>query len=170
MRAPLKLTVAAALVAATAWAAPEVLKGIRYRAVTLAHEERKMFKIPDVEKVTGSSGACLEETLDLEETQTLVITATCESVRTSMVWLKDGTRIHMLACAEASAVRPDLKKLRVKWQGELKKWKSTTACVRNGRVELHGWVESAADRDKLQAMVEKQDPTKLVNKVELIDE
>lgn len=159
------------LLALAAWAAPpEVLKGIRYRAVTLDHEERKMFKIPDVEKVTGSSGACLEETLDLEETQTLVLTATCESVRTSMVWLKDGTRIHMLACAEGKGVRADLKKLRVKWQGDLKKWKSVTACVRGGRVELHGWVDQKEDHERIAAMALKADPEKLVNKVELIDE
>ena len=149
---------------------PEVLKGIRYRAVTLANGERKLFKIPDVERVTGSWGACLEETVDLEETETLAITATCESMRTSMVWLKDGTRIHMLACAEGPSVSAPMKKLRAKLQGDLKKWKSTTACVRNGRVELWGWVESPADRDRIAALMEKQDPSKVVNKVELIEE
>lgn len=172
MRASLKAAAAAVVLAG--WVAsaggPEVLKGVRYRAVTLAASERKLFKIPDVDRVTGSSGACLEETLDLEETETLAITATCESVRTSMVWLKDGTRIHMLACSEAATVSAPLKKLRAKLQGDLKKWKSTTACVRNGRVELWGWVEHPADRDKIAALVEKQDPAQVVNKVELIEE
>ena len=40
-----------AVLAVTAWAAPEILKGVRYRAVTLAHEERKQFKIPEVERL-----------------------------------------------------------------------------------------------------------------------
>lgn len=155
--------------AAAAWAGPELLKGVRYRAVTLAHEERKHFKIPDVERLTASSGACLEESLDVEETQTLVISATCAGVRTSMVWLKDGTRIHMLACAEAGALKPELKKLRVKLQGELKKWKSATACVRNNRVELWGWVEEASDQEKIAALAAKYDVEKVVNKVELVE-
>jgi hypothetical protein len=155
--------------AAAAWAAPEVLKGLRYRAVTLAHEERKQFKIPDVERLTASSGMCLEETLDVEETQTLIISATCEGVRTSMVWLKDGTRIHMLACAEGAVLNPELKKLRVKLQAALKPWKSTTACVRNGRVELWGWVEEADDKEKIAAIAKKHDYEKVANKVELVE-
>lgn len=169
MRSSLIPAVLVALAATTAWAAPEVLQGVRYRAVTLAHGERKSFKIPDVDRVTGSSGACLEETLDLEETQTLVITASCEGMRTSMVWLKDGTRIHMLACSEGAAVPPALKKLRTKLQGDLKKWKSATACVRNGRVELWGWVEQPEDKDKIAALAGKYDSEKVVNKVELIE-
>ena len=157
------------LAAAAAWAGPEVLKGVRFRAVTLAHEERKQFKIPDVERLTASSGMCLEETLDVEETQTLIISATCEGVRTSMVWLKDGTRIHMLACAEGAGVKPELKKLRLKLQGELKAWKSATACVRNGRVELWGWVEEPDDKEKISQIAAKYDYEKVVNKVELVE-
>lgn len=157
------------LAATAAWAGPEVLKGVRFRAVTLAHEEHKQFKIPDVERLTASSGMCLEETLDVEETQTLIISATCEGVRTSMVWLKDGTRIHMLACAEGAAVKPELKKLRVKLQGELKAWKSATACIRNGRVELWGWVEEPDDKEKVAQIAAKYDFEKVVNKVELVE-
>ena len=157
------------LLAATAWAGPEILKGVRFRAVTLAHEERKQFKIPDVERLTASSGMCLEETLDVEETQTLIISATCEGVRTSMVWLKDGTRINMLACAEGAVMKPELKKLRTKLQGELKAWKSATACVRNNRVELWGWVEEPDDKEKIAAIAGKYDLEKVVNKVELVE-
>jgi hypothetical protein len=157
------------LSAAAAWAGPEVLKNIRYRAVTLAHEERKQFKIPDVERLTASSGMCLEETLDVEETQTLIIGATCEGVRTSMVWLKDGTRIHMLACAEGAMLNPDLKKLRMKLQSELKPWKSATACVRNGRVELWGWVEEKSDQEKIAKIANKHAYEKVANKVELVE-
>ena len=157
------------LIAATAWAGPEVLKGVRFRAVTLAHEERKQFKIPDVERLTASSGMCLEETLDVEETQTLIISASCEGVRTSMVWLKDGTRIHMLACAEGPVLKPELKKLRTKLLGELKKWKSATACVRNGRVELWGWALEPDDKDRIAAIASKYDVEKVVNKVELVE-
>lgn len=155
--------------AATAWAGPEVLKGLRFRAVTLAHEERKLFKVPDVERLTASSGMCLEETLDVEETQTLIISATCEGVRTSMVWLKDGTRISMLACAEGAVLDPGLKKLRVKLQTALKPWKSATACIRNGRVELWGWVESPEDKEKVEGIAKKYDFEKVVNKVEFVE-
>jgi len=137
--------------------------------VTLAHAERKQFKIPDVERLTASSGLCLEETLDVEETQTLIISATCEGVRTSMVWLKDGTRIHMLACAEGEVVKAELKKLRTKLQAELKKWKSATACVRGNRVELWGWVEEPSDQEKIAKIAGKYDFEKVVNKVELVE-
>jgi hypothetical protein len=157
------------LAAGSAWAGPEILKGVRYRAVTLAHEERKLFKIPDVERLTASSGLCLEETLDVEETQTLIISATCAGVRTSMVWLKDGTRIHMLACAEGAQLKPELKKLRAKLQAELKSWKSATACVRGGRVELWGWVEEPNDKERIEKIAAKYDVEKVVNKVELVE-
>jgi hypothetical protein len=86
-----------------------------------------------------------------------------------MVWLKDGTRIHMLACAEAGGVKPELKKLRLKLQGELKAWKSATACVRNGRVELWGWVEAPDDKAKISQLAAKYDVEKVVNKVELVE-
>ena len=156
------------LVGAAAWAGPEVLVGVRYRAVTISFEENKSFKVPGVERITASSGACLEETLDVEETQTLIITATCDGVRTSMVWLKDGTRIHMLACAEDKELKPELRKLRTKLQGELKAWKSATACVRNGRVELWGWVEKPEDKDKVAALALKHGE-KVLDKVEYIE-
>ena len=150
-------------------AAPEVLKDVRFRAVTLAPGERKQFKIPEVDRLTASSGQCLEETLDVEETQTLVLVAACEGVRTSMVWLKDGTRIHILACAEGPELKSELKKLRTALQGALKKWKSATACVRNGRVELWGWVEAPKDKDRIADIVATYDREKVVNKVEWIE-
>lgn len=157
------------LVGAAAWAGPEVLVGVRYRAVTIAFEENKSFKVPGVERITASSGACLEESLDVEETQTLIITAACEGVRTSMVWLKDGTRIHMLACAEDRELKPALKKLRTVLQGELKAWKSATACVKNGRVELWGWVEKQEDKDRIAALAVKHGFEKVLDKVELVE-
>ena len=169
MSASLKrLGAALLLVGAAAWAGPEVLVGVRYRAVTIGFEENKSFKVPDVERITASSGACLEETLDVEETQTLIITAACEGVRTSMVWLKDGTRIHMLACAEDRELKPELKKLRTRLQGELKAWKSATACVRNGRVELWGWVEKQEDKDRIVTLAQKYGE-KVLDKVEYVE-
>ena len=146
-----------------------MLIGTRFRAVTLGFEERKQFKIPGVERITAASGACLEESLDVEETQTLILTASCEGVRTSMVWLKDGTRIHMLACAEAADVKPQLKKLRVQLQNELKAWKSATACVRNGRVELWGWVEKQSDKERITRLSEKYGSEKVADKVEYVE-
>ena len=52
-------------------------------SVTLQPGESKQFKIPEVERLTASSGACLEEALDTEEEHTLVITAKCGGVRTT---------------------------------------------------------------------------------------
>ncbi len=157
------------LIACAAWAGgPEVLVGVRYRAVTIGFEESKSFKVPGVERVTAASGNCLEETLDIEETQTMVITAACEGVRTTMVWLKDGTRIHMLACAEDRELKPELKKLRAKLQSEMKGWKSATACVKNGRVELWGWVEKQEDKDKIAALALKHGE-KVLDKVEYVE-
>ena len=156
------------LVCSAALAGPEVLVGVRFRAVTIPFEENRSFKIPGVERITAASGACLEESLDVEETQTLIITAACEGVRTSMVWLKHGTRIHMLACAEARDPNPELKKLRSKLQVELKAWKSATACVKNGRVELWGWVEKQEDKDKIAALALKHGD-KVLDKVEYVE-
>lgn len=156
------------LCGALAWAGPEVLVNVRFRAVTIPYEENKSFKVPGVERITAASGACLEETLDVEETQTLIITAACEGVRTTMVWLKDGTRIHMLACGEDREPKPELKKLRAKLQTEMKAWKSATACVRNGRVELWGWVEKQEDKDKIVAIAQKHGE-KVLDKVEYVE-
>jgi hypothetical protein len=164
-----RAALAVLLASAAVWAAPELLKGVRYRAVTLAPEERKLFTIPEADRVTASSGACLEEALDVENTHTLIITASCEGLRTSMVWLKDGSRIAVLACAEASQTSPELKKLRLKVQGDLKGWKSATACVRNGVVQMWGWVESQEDKDRIARLVEKYGPEKVADKVEYVE-
>jgi len=144
---------------------PELLTGVKFRAVTLQPGESKQFKIPDVERLTASSGACLEESLDTEEEHTLVITARCGGVRTSMVWRADGTRIQMLACAEDEKSTPAAKKLRAKLQGELKAYKMVTACARYGRVELLGWVDSQAEVEKLTTLAAKHDAD---DKVELL--
>lgn len=158
-----------ALLGAVAWAAPEVLKGVQYRAVTLAPDEKKSFKIPGVERLTASSGDCLEESLDVEETETLIITAVCGGIRTSLVWLKDGTRIHMMACAEERDARSDLKKLRADVQKKLKS-KSATACVRNGRVEMWGWTGDKAEKERIAELSQKLGVEKVVDKVELLEE
>ncbi|MFT3840459.1 MAG: hypothetical protein QM723_25950 [Myxococcaceae bacterium] len=143
----------------------EVLTTERFRAVTLTPGESKQFKIPEVDRLTANSGNCLEESLDTEEEHTLVITAKCGGVRTSMVWLKNGEKIQMLACAEDDHSTPAAKKLRAKLQTELKAYKSVTPCARYGRVELLGWVEKQTDIDKISAIAIKNDAD---DKVELL--
>jgi hypothetical protein len=143
----------------------EVLTTERFRAITLTPGESKQFKIPEVERLTANSGTCLEESLDTEEEHTLVITAKCGGVRTSMVWLKGGEKIQMLACAEDDKSTAEAKKLRAKLQPLLKAYKSVTACARYGRVELLGWVEKQTDLDKISAIATKNDAD---DKVELL--
>jgi hypothetical protein len=133
----------------------EVLSG-DYRAVTLEVGERRRFRVPKLETITGSSGRCLEEGLDGEEPEAIYIEASCAGVRTSLAWKKDGKRVHVMACAEDPEKRPpELLKVRQKVQGELKALKSVTACVRNGRVELWGWVHTEAEEAKLKALQKK---------------
>lgn len=135
-------------------AAAEVLSG-EYRAVTLEVGQRRQFRVPKLETVTGSSGRCVEEGMDHEEPEAIWIEASCAGVRTSLVWKKDGTRVHVMACAEEVEGRtPAQLKLRQKVQGELKQ-KSVTACVRNGRVELWGWYRTDAEGAQLAALEKK---------------
>lgn len=133
----------------------ELLTG-DYRAVTMEVGQHRQFRVPKLETITGSSGKCLEEGMDSEEPDSIWIEASCAGVRTSLVWKKDGTRVHVMACAEDPETRtPALLKLRQKVQGELKGSKSVTACVRNGKIELWGWVKTEAEAAQLTALEKK---------------
>jgi len=143
------------LVSLLSLGAVEVLSG-EYRAVTLEVGQRRQFRVPKLETVTGSSGRCVEEGMDSDEPESIWVEASCGGVRTSLVWKKDGSRVHVLACAEEVENRdPALLKLRQKVQGELKALKSVTACVRNGRVEVQGWYRTAAEGAQLTALEKK---------------
>lgn len=133
----------------------EVLSG-EYRAVTLEVGERRQFRVPKLETVTGSSGRCLEEGMDGELVETIWIEASCAGVRTSLAWKTDGTRMHVMACAEDVEHRtPAQLKLRQKVQAELKSKPTMTACVRNGRVELWGWYRTEAEGAQVAALEKK---------------
>lgn len=135
--------------------AAEVLTG-GYRAVTLEVGQRRQFRAPGLETVTGSSGRCVEEGMDQEEPETMWIEGSCAGLRTLLAWKKGGARLHVMACVEDPEARPaEVLKLRQKVQGELKAIKSVTACVRNGRVELWGWAETDAQLAQLQALEKK---------------
>jgi hypothetical protein len=135
--------------------AAELLQG-DYRAVTMEVGQHRQFRVPKLETITGSSGRCLEEGMDSEEPDSIWIEASCAGVRTSMVWKKDGSRVHVMACAEDPETRtPALLKLRKKVESELKGSKSVAACVRNGKVELWGWVKTNAE-GALIASIEKK--------------
>lgn len=143
------------LLALLSLSAAEVLTG-DYRAVTLEVGQRRQFRVPKLETVTGSSGRCVEEGLDQDEPDALWIEGSCAGLRTSLAWRKDGSRIHVMACVEDPQQRSaDALKLRQKVQGDLKSLKAVTACVRNGRVELHGWLESDAQQAQVTALEKK---------------
>lgn len=138
-----------------AMSAAELLSG-EYRAVTLEVGQHRQYRVPNLETVTGSSGRCIEEGMDSEEPDSIWIEASCAGVRTSLVWKKDGTRVHVMACAEDPETRtPALLKLRRQVQGELKASKTVAPCVRNGRVELWGWVKTEAEAAQLAALEKK---------------
>lgn len=133
----------------------ELLTG-EYRAITMEVGQHRQFRVPRLETITGSSGRCLEEGMDSEEPEAIWIEASCAGVRTSLVWKKDGTRVHVMACAEDPETRPaELFKLRKKVQAELKGSKTVAACVRNGKVELWGWVKTDAELARLGALEKK---------------
>ncbi|MDP1823434.1 MAG: hypothetical protein Q8L48_09335 [Archangium sp.] len=143
------------LVVALLLSSAELLTG-DYRAVTMEVGQHRQFRVPKLETITGSSGRCLEEGMDSEEPDSIWIEASCAGVRTSLVWKKDGSRVHVMACAEDPETRtPALLKLRQKVQGELKGSKSVTACVRNGKIELWGWVKTDAEVAQLAALEKK---------------
>ncbi len=133
----------------------ELLSG-DYRAVQMEVGQHRQFRVPKLETITGSSGRCIEEGMDSEEPDSIWIEASCAGVRTSMVWKKDGSRVHVMACAEDPETRPPaLLKLRQKVQGELKGSKTVAACVRNCKVELWGWVKTDAETAQLAALEKK---------------
>lgn len=124
-----------------------------YRAITLEVGQRRQFRVQRLETVTGSSGRCVEEGMDSEEPESIWIEASCGGVRTSLVWRKDGTRVHVMACAEDPETRTaEQLRLRQRVEKELKGLKSVTACVRGGRVELWGWVQTDAEAAQLKAL------------------
>ena len=144
-----------AVMGLVALSAAEVLTG-SYRAVTLEVGQRRQFRAPGLETVTGSSGRCVEEGMDQEEPETMWIEGSCAGLRTLLAWKKGGARMHVMACVEDPETRPpDALKLRQKLQGELKALKSVTPCVRNGRVELWGWAETDAQLAQVQALEKK---------------
>lgn len=127
-----------------------------YRAVTIETGTRKSFRVPKLETVTGSSGRCIEEGLDTGENESIYLEASCEGVRTSLVWRTDRKRMHVMACAEDVEKRsPELLKLRVRVQSELKSHRSITACVRNNRIELWGWWKSETEAAVVAALQKK---------------
>jgi len=150
--------------------AAEVLKEpLRYRAVTLDPGQRMRFTVPGLERVTAASGTCVEEGMDTETPETFWLEASCGGLRTTLAWKKGGTRVSVMACAEDSERPAHLLKLRKKVQASLKKLKSVTACVRHGRVELWGWVETEAEKKQVAAVEKKHGPDSVRSKVELLE-
>lgn len=147
----------------------ETLTG-EYRAVTIEVGQRRQFQVPKLETITGSSGRCLEEGMDMEVPDAIWIEASCSGVRTSLVWKKDGSRVHVMACGEEVENRPaNLFKLRQKLDKDLKAIKSVTACVRNGRVELWGWYKTEAEGKQVLAIVKKHGLEEVRNFVEKLE-
>lgn len=160
----------AALCAFLVLGAAEPLGTTRYRAVTLEPSQRRMFRVADLERVTAASGRCVEEGMDVDEPETFWLEASCSGVRTTFAWKKDGSRVHVMACAEDVRRQPALVKLRQKVQGELKAYKAMTACVRGNKVELWGWALSPKEREVAAALEAKHGLDQVVNHVELLGE
>jgi len=143
---------------------------VRFRAVTLDPGGRMRFTVPNLERVTGASGECVEESLDTEIPDTLVLQATCGGLRTTLAWKKDGTRVSLMACAEDADRPAALVKTRKKVQQALKRLKMVTACVRNGKVELWGWVRSEEDKKHVAKLETKYGLDTVRSHVELLEE
>jgi len=144
-----------AVLASLSLGSAELLSG-DYRAITMEVGQHRQFRVPGLETITGSSGRCIEEGMDSEEPESIWIEASCAGVRTSMVWKKDGSRVHVMACAEDPQTRtPALLKLRKEVEARLKGSKTVAACVRNGKVELWGWIKTEAE-SALIASLEKK--------------
>jgi hypothetical protein len=158
----------AALAPSAVRADHEVLEG-EYRAVTLEANEHRVFAVADLEKVTGSTGRCIDEGNAVGVENSFWVEATCSGLRTVMVWKKNGQRMHLMVCAEGENASPERLALRKKLQAELKSYKSLTPCVRNGKVELWGWVATESDRRKLAALETKHGAASVRNFVELIE-
>jgi hypothetical protein len=147
----------------------EPLGATRYRAVTLDPGQRRMFRVSELEKVTASSGLCIEEGMDVDEPETFWLEGSCSGVRTTFAWKKGGARVHVLACAEDPRRPPALLKLRQKVQSELKAHKAMTACVRGSRVELWGWALTAQEHEFASSLAKKHGD-QVENHVELLSE
>ncbi len=133
----------------------ELLSG-DYRAVTMEVGQHRQFRVPKLETITGSSGRCIEEGMDSEEPDAIWIEASCAGVRTSLVWRKDGSRVHVMACAEDPETRtPAQLKLRKQIERDLKGSKTVAACVRNNKVELWGWVKTDAEATLIASLEKK---------------
>lgn len=150
--------------------AAEPLAGQRYRAVTLEPGQRRMFRVAELEKVTAASGRCVEEGMDVDEPETFWLEGSCSGVRTTFAWRRDGSRVHVMACAEDGTRSPAQVKLRQRLQGELKAFKAMTACVRGNRVELWGWAQTPKEREHVLALEKKYGLDQVVNHVELLGE
>ena len=142
---------------------------VTYRAVTLEPNERRRFTVPGLERVTGSTGACVEEGTDQELPDTFFLQASCGGVRTTTVWRSGGKRVWVLACAEDERT-PALLAVRRALQRELAGLRAVTACVRRGHVELWGWVANEKEREKVAAAVRRRSPDAVVDKVETLGE
>lgn len=142
----------------------ETLQGVRYRAVTLDPGQRRVFKVPGLERLTASSGTCLEE--ELAEEETIAVDPKCAGVRTSLLWLQGGQRIHLMACAEDEGREPALVKARQKVQADLRAFKGATACIRYKRIELLGWVLTPEEKAKVAQVAKKHGADDKVEKVE----
>jgi hypothetical protein len=145
---------------------PEKLTG-RFRALTLNPNEHRELSAVGLERVTASSGACIEEGMALDSVETMFVEASCAGVRTSIAWLVNKTRIHILVCAEDETRGTAALKLRQKAQGEIKAWKSVTACVRGQEVHLLGWAQNAGEKAKVAAVAKRLG---LHDKVEILGE
>ena len=131
----------------------ESLIGPQYRAFTLEPKERRVVPVPGLERVTGASGMCIEE--ELVEFSSLTLVASCPGVRTTLAWLKDGARMHFMACAEADDRPAELVARRKKVQAELKGIKGVTACIRARRIELLGWALDKKERAAVAKVARK---------------
>jgi hypothetical protein len=140
-----------------------------HRAVTLEPGERRRFHVPGLETITGGTGQCIDESLDAEVPETLTLEATCGGVRTTLAWRRGGARVHILACAEDASRPAALLPLRRQLQRELSALRSVAACVRNGKVELWGWVSTPAELARLAALEKQHGLERVRNHVELLD-
>ncbi len=147
-------------------AEPQALTA-RFHALTLNPNERRELKAVGLERVTASSGACLEEGMALDTLETMYVEASCAGVRTSIAWLSNGKRIHVLVCAEDETRSTVALKKRQAVQKDLKSWKAVTACVRGQEVHLLGWAQNNAEKDKLAALAKKHG---IIDKVEVLGE
>ena len=159
--------ISALLLPQLALADGEVLAGT-FRAVTLNPGERKLFSAKGLERVTGSSGRCVEEGMQSDTFDTLYLEATCDGVRILMAWVQGAERFHILACAESEERSKESVKLREKVQKELKAMKTVTACVRAKQVVLLGWAMSPDEKAKVVAVQKKFAGDGVVDRVELV--